>query len=164
MSLREPRFESADRVSHSRRRGMTMIELIIVMAIMGTLGAIFWRPMSATFNESSRKAATREVAAYLIRARAGAVQRSRQTWFVRSTNTIKVVTDSMGVKVVYGQPLNMSQRHGVTITATKDSISFDPRGFTTLITPSPKIIITKAAKADTICITGLGTISTRKCT
>jgi len=68
------------------------------------------------------------------------------------------------VKVAYGLPLNMLQRHGVTITATKDSISFDPRGFTTLVAPSPKIIITKAAKADTICITGLGTISTRKCT
>jgi hypothetical protein len=132
---------------------------------MGTLSAIFWRPMAETFDESSRHAASREVASYLIRARAGAVQRSRQTWFVRSGNTIKVITDSLGVKVAYGLPLNMSARYGVTLTATpKDSISFDPRGFTTLVTPSPKIIVKAGAKADTICVTGLGTIATRKCT
>jgi Tfp pilus assembly protein FimT len=143
---------------------MTLLELIIAMAIMTTLGAIFWRPMSETFDQSSRKAAAREVASYLIPARAAAVQRSRQTWFVRTGNTIKVVTDSAGVKVVYGKALNMMERHGVTIWASKDSISFDPRGFTTLIVPAPKITVTAGAAADTICITGLGTVSTRKCT
>jgi prepilin-type N-terminal cleavage/methylation domain-containing protein len=163
MRQREATLNSAGSVSRRARRGMTMLELIIAMVIMTTLSAIFWRPMSETFDESSRKSAAREVASYLIRARAAAVQRSRQSWFVRSGNTIKIVSDSMGVKVVYGQPLNMSQRHGVTLTG-KDSISFDPRGFTTLVTPSPKIIITAGAKADTICVTGLGTVTTRKCT
>lgn len=156
----------ADRISRPSRRvrrGMTLLELIIAMAIMTTLGAIYWRPMSETFDESSRRAASREVASYLIRARAAAVQRSRQTWFVRTGNTIKVVTDSSGVKVVYGQPLNMMDRHGVTLTVSKDSISFDPRGFTTLVVPAPRIIVSAGAGADTICVTGLGTISTRKC-
>ena len=148
--------------SRPLRRGMTLLELIIAMAIMTTLGAIYWRPMAETFDESSRRAASREVASYLIKARAAAVQRSRQTWFVRTGNTIKVVTDSAGVKVAYGKPLNMMDRHGVSVTGTKDSISFDPRGFTTLIVPAPRIIVTAGARADTICVTGLGTISTRK--
>ena len=164
MAQRRSTFQPAGPMARPARRGMTLLELIIAMAIMTTLGAIFWRPMAETFDESSRRAASREVASYLMRARAGAVQRSRQTWFVRSGNTIKVITDSAGLKVPYGLPLNMSARHGVTLTATKDSISFDPRGFTTLITPSPKIIVKAGAVADTICVTGLGTISTRKCT
>jgi Tfp pilus assembly protein FimT len=140
-----------------------MLELIIVMAIITTLGAIYWRPMAETFDESSRRAASREVASYLIKARAAAVQRSRQTWFVHTSNTISVVTDSSGVKVPYGKPLNMMQRHDVTLTTTRDSISFDPRGFTTLVVPAPRIIVTAGAGADTICVTGLGTISTRRC-
>ena len=164
MRQRRSTFQPAVQMARPARRGMTLLELIIAMAIMTTLGAIFWRPMAETFDESSRRAASREVASYLMRARAGAVQRSRQTWFVRSGNTIKVITDSAGIKVLYGQPLNMSARHGVTLTASKDSISFDPRGFTTLVTPSPKIIVKAGAAADTICVTGLGTISTRKCT
>ena len=155
--------ESTSRPTRRNRRGMTLLELIIAMAIMTTLGAIYWRPMKETFDESSRRAGSREVASYLIRARAAAVQRSRQTWFVRSGNTIKVVTDSAGVKVVYGQPLNMMERHGVTLTTSKDSIAFDPRGFTTLVVPAPRIIVTAGAGADTICVTGLGTISTRRC-
>ena len=165
MRQRKSISKSAGQVSRRARRGMTMLELIVVMVIMGTLSAIFWRPMAETFDESSRHAASREVASYLIRARAGAVQRSRQTWFVRSGNTIKVITDSLGVKVAYGLPLNMNARYGVVLSATpKDSISFDPRGFTTLVVPSPKIIVKAGAKADTICVTGLGTIATRKCT
>ena len=155
--------DPTSRPSRRLRRGMTLLELIIAMAIMTTLGAIYWRPMAETFDESSRKAGAREVASYLIRARAAAVQRSRQTWFVRTGNTIKVVTDSAGVKVVYGKPLNMMERHGVSLGASKDSISFDPRGFTTLVVPSPRIIVSAGAGADTICVTGLGTISTRKC-
>ena len=163
MRQRRSTSMAAGPVSRRARRGMTLLELIIVMAITTTLGAIFWRPMAETFDQSSRKAASREVASYLIRARAAAVQRSRQTWFVRTGNTIKVVTDSAGVKVVYGQPLNMMERHGVTLLPSKDSISFDPRGFTTLVVPAPRIIISAGAGADTICVTGLGTISTRKC-
>jgi len=145
------------------RRGLTLLELIIVLAVTSTLAAIFWKPMQETFDESSRRAASREVASYLIRARSAAVQRGRQTWFVRTGNTIKIVTDSSGTKVVYGKPLQMFERHGVTMLATQDSVSFDSRGFTTLIVPTPRFIVQAATGADTLCVTGLGTISTRRC-
>ena len=164
MRQSERTFESAGHPSRHVRRGMTMLELIIVMVIIGTLSGVFWKSMKETFDESSRRAASREVASYLIRARAAAVQRSRQSWFVRSGNTIKIITDSSGVKVPYGLPLNMLANHSVTLTSSKDSISFDPRGFTTLIVPSPRFIVSAGAGKDTICVTGLGTISTRKCT
>ena len=163
MSQEHRVFDPGSRHSRRARVGTTLLELIIAMVIMTVLGAIYWRPISETFDESSRRAASREVASYLIKARAAAVQRSRQSWFVHSSNTIKVVTDSSGVKVNYGKPINMMQRHGVTLTTSRDSISFDARGFTTLVVPAPRIIVSAGAGADTICVTGLGTIATRRC-
>jgi len=146
------------------RAGITILELIIVMAISGILVTMFWKPVNETFNESKRRTATRELAVYVARARAASVQRSRQTWFVRSGNIIKIVTDSSGVKVPYGAPLDLATRHGVALTASKDSISFDARGFSTLTVPTPRFIITGGGAADTVCITGLGVATTRTCT
>ena len=92
------------------RRGVTIIELVMVLVIMGTLMTMFWKPLKETFNESTRKTATRELAVYVARARAASVQRSRPSWFVRNGNTIKIVIDSSGVKVPYGPTLNLASR------------------------------------------------------
>jgi len=146
------------------RVGFTAIELVIVMVIMGVVGALLSKPITSTWRESSRKAAARETAAYLYRARAASVQRSRNTWFVRSGNSVRILTDSSGKVVPYGAALDMGTRHGVTLAVTRDTIAFDPRGFTRLVTPAPRIIIANASGADTLCISGLGTITTRKCT
>ena len=146
------------------RPGFTTIELIVVMVIMGVMAAAVTKPLMHTWNMSSRKAAVREAAAYLYRARAGSVQRSRTTMFVRQGNNIKILTDSSGKIVQFATPINLNARHGVTLQFTRDTISFDPRGFTKLVTPAPRIIVSNASGADTLCITGLGTITTRKCT
>jgi prepilin-type N-terminal cleavage/methylation domain-containing protein len=145
------------------RRGFTTIELIVVMVIMGVLAAAVTKPITHTFQHSSRQAASREAASYLYRARAASVQRSRATMFVRSGNNIKILTDSAGKIVQYLGAINLNSRHGVTLTVTKDTITFDPRGFSKLVTPAPRIIVSNASGADTLCITGLGTITTRKC-
>ena len=142
---------------------MTLLELIVVMVIISTLGTIFWRPMAETFDQSSRRAASREVASYLTRARAGAIQRGRRTWFVRTGNTVKVLTDSAGLQVLYGKPLDMAARHSVTLAASNDTIAFDSRGFTTLVVPTPRVIVRAGTGADTLCVTGLGTIATSRC-
>jgi prepilin-type N-terminal cleavage/methylation domain-containing protein len=149
--------------SRAARRGYTTIELIIVMVIIGVLSAAVTKPIMYTWRFTSRQAAARETAAYLYRARAASAQQSRATWFVRNGNTIKVLTDSSGKIVPYGAPLNLNSRHGVTLAVTKDTIAFDPRGFTRIVTPAPRIIVTNASGADTLCISGLGTIATRKC-
>ncbi len=154
---------SRSRANTAIRRGFTTLELIVVMVIVGVLTVAVAKPITRTWSQSSRQAAAREAASYLYRARAGAVQRSRATMFVRNGNNIKILTDSSGTIVQYGAPLNLNARHGVTITLTKDTISFDPRGFSRLVTPAPRIIVSNSTGADTVCVTGLGMISTRKC-
>src|SRR5688572_15025738 len=146
-----------------RRRGFSALELVVVMVIMGVLGALAWKPINQTWRESSRRAAAREAAAYLYRARAASVQRSKPTWFVRAGNTVKILTDSSGKIVPYGKPLDLGIRHGVTLTVTRDTIAFDPRGFSRVLSPAPRIIVSNTSGADTLCITGLGTVTTRRC-
>ena len=151
------------RAKTAPRRGFTTLELIVVMVIVGVMTVAVTKPITHTWAQSSRQAASRETAAYLNRARAGAIQRGRVTMFYGKNNTIKILTDSSGKIVQFAAPLNLNQRHGVTVTISKDTISFDPRGFTKLVTPGPRIIISNSSGVDTVCVTGLGTISTRKC-
>ena len=148
---------------HAGRRGFTMLELIIVMVITGVMAAVATKPIIRTWQESSRQAAGREAAALVYRARAAAVQRSRTTWFVRTGSTVKILTDSSGVVVPYGRSIDLGSRHGVSVVATRDTMTFDPRGFSRLVSPAPRIIVANASGADTLCLTGLGKITTRGC-
>lgn len=143
--------------------GFTFIELLILFTVVGILVAITGRSVRGAFGASSRRSASREVTAYMFRGRAIAVQQSRASWVVRSGNILKVLVDSSGTKVQLGTPIDLSQRYGATLTATTDSVKFDPRGFAVNVTPTPKFIVTRSGQADTLCVTGLGRITTRSC-
>jgi hypothetical protein len=104
----------------------------------------------------------------LFQARATAIQRNRQSWLVRSGNTIKIIADSLGTKVQLGKTLDANQRYGVTLSSIstpsgRDTVSFDARGLITGTTTAYKIVITKGANADTVCVTGLGNTRSRGC-
>ena len=102
--------------------------------------------------------------AYLFRARTIAIQQSRTAWLVRSGNVLKILVDSSGTPVQLRTSIDMAQRYGATLTASpKDTIQFDPRGFVANVTQTPKLIVKIGAVADTLCVTGLGRITTRSC-
>ena len=146
------------------RKGFTFIEMMIVLVIAGLVYTIAARPVRGAFVAASRRAAVREVTAYLFRARMIGIQQSRRAWLVRSGNVLKIVVDSSGTKVQIGTTIDMNLRYGATLTATpKDSIEFDPRGFVVLPASTPKLIVTKAPAADTLCVTGLGRIAVKGC-
>lgn len=146
------------------RTGFTFIEMMIVLVIAGLVYSIAARPVRGAFVAASRRAATREVTAYLFRARMIGIQQSRRTWLVRSGNVLKIIVDSAGTKVQVGTLIDMNARYSATLTATpKDSIEFDPRGFVVMPASTPKLIVTKSPGVDTLCVTGLGRITLRGC-
>jgi prepilin-type N-terminal cleavage/methylation domain-containing protein len=146
------------------RAGFTFIEMMIVMIIAGLVYAISIKSVRGAFVAASRRSATREVTSYLFRARTVAIQQSRRAWLVRSGNTLKVIVDSSGTKVQVGTVIDMNARYSATLTATpSDSVQFDPRGFVVLPASTPKLIITRAPAADTLCVTGLGRITVTGC-
>ena len=148
----------------SQAAGFTFIEMMIVFVVLGIMLSITVKSVRGTWVASSRRSGSREVTAYLFRARAIAIQQSRTAWLVRSGNVLKIMVDSSGTPVRLGTTIDLSQRYGATLTASpKDTIQFDTRGFVANVTQTPKLIVKIGAAADTLCVTGLGRITTRSC-
>jgi type II secretory pathway pseudopilin PulG len=150
------------------RTGFTIIELLVVFTVAGVLVALFGKGLTSAYAGNSRSSAVRVVSTTLFQARATAIQRNRQSWLVRSGNTIKIIADSLGTKVQLGKTLDVNQRYGVTLSSIstpsgRDTVSFDARGLITGTTTAYKIVITKGANADTVCVTGLGNTRSRGC-
>ena len=152
-----------------QRAGFTILELLVVCVIAGVIIAITGRGIASAYAGNSRTSATRVVSSTLFQARAIAIQRSRQSWLVRSGNTLKILGDSSGTKVQLGKTLDVSQRYGVTLTSvaspliTDTTVSFDSRGLITGSVTAFKIIVTKGSLADTLCVSGLGNTRARGC-
>jgi prepilin-type N-terminal cleavage/methylation domain-containing protein len=148
------------------RAGFTIMEMMVVVLVIGIMTGIMVKPIAGAFGQASRRSATRELASYLFRARSVAVQQSRASELIRIGNVFKIRVDSSGTKVNLGQTRDLGQLYGVTVTATvgvpPDTIRFDTRGFAVNPTTMPKFIITRAG-ADTLCVTGLGRVSSRGC-
>jgi prepilin-type N-terminal cleavage/methylation domain-containing protein len=147
-------------------RGFTMIEMIIVFVVMGIMSSILVKSVRGSWLASSRRAASREVTAYLFRTRAIAIQQSRTASLVLSGSALKIVVDSSGTPVQLGTTIDMSQRYGATLSMSpvdKDRVEFDSRGFVANVTQTPKLMVRIGTAADTLCVTGLGRITTRSC-
>lgn len=159
------RHQQPGRPNKHAAAGFTFLELLIIFAVVGIVVAITGRSIAGAFSASARRAASREVTAYLFRARTIAIQQSRTAWMVRyNTNSLKVLVDSSGTKVQLGTPIDLSVRYGATLTATpKDTVKFDQRGFIVYSATIQKFIVTRSGISDTLCVTGLGRITIRSC-
>src|SRR5881628_1588268 len=123
-----------------------MLELIIVFVVLGIMLSFMVRAVRGSWVAASRRSASRDVTAYLYRARGIAIQQSRAAWLVRSGNILKIMVDSSGTPVQLGS-----------------QVEFDPRGFAVGVTTAPKFIVVLGGRTDTVCVTGLGKITTRSC-
>ncbi|PYP10189.1 MAG: hypothetical protein DMD56_09400 [Gemmatimonadetes bacterium] len=153
--------------SRQAQAGLTFVELIIVFVVLGLLLSITVRAVRGSWVAASRRSASRDVTAYLYRARGIAIQQSRAAWLFRSGNILKILVDSSGTPVQLGSQINFSQRYGATLgfsPTPKDDVQFDPRGFAVGVTASaPKFIVALGGRTDTVCVTSLGKITTRSC-
>ena len=152
--------------SRQAQAGLTFVELIIVFVVLGLLLSITVRAVRGSWVAASRRSASRDVTAYMYRARGIAIQQSRAAWLVRSGNILKIMVDSSGTPVQLGSQVDFVQRYGATLgfsPSPKDDVQFDPRGFAVGVTTAPKFIVVLGGRTDTVCVTGLGKITTRSC-
>ncbi|PYO96508.1 MAG: hypothetical protein DMD60_10185 [Gemmatimonadetes bacterium] len=162
---RQEEFVLSRSQSHRCRvAGFTIMEMIIVLVVMGLLLTMVTRAVRGSWLAASRRSASRDLTAYLYRTRGVAVQQSRAAWLVRSGDVLKILVDSSGTAVQLGTQVDFWQRYGAHLGASpKDTVQFDPRGFAVGVTQAPKFIVALAGRTDTVCVTGLGKITTRSC-
>ena len=156
MRMRRPRLATA--------AGFTFIEMMIVFVVLGIMTTMMVRAVRGQWLASARRSATRDIGAYLFRGRGIAVQQSRTAWVVRSGDVLKILVDSSGTPVQLGSQIDFFQRYGAHLFATpKDTVQFDQRGFAPYVTLIPRFIINLGGRTDTVCVTGLGKITSRSC-
>src|SRR5438094_10546114 len=127
----------------SQAAGFTFIEMMIVFVVLGIMLSIMVKSVRGTWVASSRRSGSREVTAYLFRARTIAIQQSRTAWLVRSGNVLKILVDSSGTPVRLGTQIDMSARYGATLGAPsgKDTVHFHPPRFAVHLPPPPTLTV-----------------------
>lgn len=115
-----------------RRNGFTFIEILIVMIIIGVVAAFGVPRLRNSLQKQNVRSARAATSTLVSKARAAAVQRGcRTTLQVRTDGRVWVTacrtTGAGGLDTLGGiEPLG--GRYSVTVTPSRDSVQFDPRG------------------------------------
>jgi prepilin-type N-terminal cleavage/methylation domain-containing protein len=151
------------RATRAVPRGVTLTELMIVICLLGILAAVAFPSFARGSERANVRTSKQRIASYLAVSRAAAIQHGRVARFVRTGNTMKVLVDSAGTQGVFAPVIDLAEQ-GVTFTPTRDTISFDPRGLAFGFTGTARLVVQKGSASDSVCVMGMGRISTAGCT
>lgn len=152
-----------------RRRGFSLPEVLIVIVLLGVIASMVVPAISDLRTRSGLRSARSLVLASLSAARAAAIQKGK-------TATLSVVNSTLSVSARSGLrsdsvqiqgPVNLSRVTGAVIAPLNGSptqLVYDARG---LVTPVRNTIsryeLRMGSRADTVCVTGAGTIMPKGC-
>ncbi len=117
-----------------RRSGFTTIEMIIVIIMIGVIAAIGFPAIHRTLDKTNVRSARVAVGTYAVMARSAAIQRGCRSAvrFVSGTGSRVWVTacrpGTPGTTDTVGPVKNLHDDFSVTLSASQDSVRFDPRG------------------------------------
>ena len=137
------------------RLAFTVLELITVLSIIGILTVIALPKFNETVRNSKVRSARDEVASYFMRAHAVAIQRGQRTSVRIAGDRMSVVTDNNGVEEMVLQS-DLYSGHGVSLSASQNEFTYDPRGFAQNIPGMARVQITRDSRSMPVCVTGLG--------
>jgi prepilin-type N-terminal cleavage/methylation domain-containing protein len=149
----------------AQRTGYTILELMMAMAVFAIIAAIAYPRFHEVVRDAALRSSRQEMAAYLVRARAAALQRGRQTYFIRDGDAVRVAVDSSGTQVPLFAALDLRAEHGVSVVRTtfRDTIAFDPRGYAVGLGATEVIAVTREGARDSVCVTKLGKVIAQGC-
>ena len=153
----------------SKRRGFTVLELVIVLTLVGIVAGITVSGYTRSRQHVQNGIAMRHVEAYAVAARAAAMQRGRTTALHVEGDRTWITVDSSGTELVIGPPVRLRDNFGVTAGGPLTVVSFDPRGFASGVPATGTRFVIRPATSsngrvsDTVCVSRTGQIRTRGC-
>lgn len=142
-----------------RRSGFSLIEMLLVVVIIGIVSLVGLPKLREALIGTSVRGARSRVVAMYSQARAAAIDANRKSaLIVRNGSAWVTRLKAVGAGVdTVGSVQSLAAQFGVTVTASQDSVPFDPRGVVLggLGTPVT-VVVARDGSADTVTINGLG--------
>lgn len=146
-----------------QRKGVSMVELLLVIAIMGTVFAIGLPKFIGMADRSALTSARNQVMAALSTARTTAVRRATTATFNASGNEVWVTADSSGTEINVIAKISLSGAHKVSMSTSGNTskIAYNMRGLSS--NSAGRIYLTRGSKGDSVCVTALGGATKLSC-
>jgi Tfp pilus assembly protein FimT len=138
------------------RRGATIAELVISLAVLGLLTAIAVPRAAALVDRLSVKGATQDVVLALAAAKGAASRRGAYASFVADPRTGRLRVVSGGETLLERDEL---QTRGVRLDASRESVTFAPGGLG-WGAANTTVIVSRGTRADTVVMSRLGRVRT----
>ena len=144
------------------RKGFTLIEVLVVIVIVGVLLTVVVPRYGTMTSAMGVRSANQTIGALLAQGRATAIRTGRQVRLIRSANLVTLTTTD-GVNPVIISQQDLGSQYGVTVSATKDTIAYDPRGLLAGNSATLKFVVTDGITRDSVCVMALGKVSLTGC-
>lgn len=143
------------------RNGFTLIEILIVMAIMGIV-MMFALPKAGNMNDRNKMRSAKDgISAKLSTARAAAIATGRPAKFYLEGNRMRRSTFDGAVETAQRDTVYLDRQFGVQVISSSLSIVFDGRGMTS--NAGNVIKFTRGTLTDSICISPIGLVNRHGC-
>jgi prepilin-type N-terminal cleavage/methylation domain-containing protein len=145
-----------------KRRGFTLIEVLIVITIVGILLGVVVPRYGAISGAMSVHSAKQELGSLLAQGRATAIQTDQTVLVVRTGNVISLVgVSGTGSTIISQQDLH--SQFGVDVSASRDTVTYDSRGMVVGNTATLKFVVKNGTTRDSVCLMALGKVTRVGC-